>query len=100
MLENQEEPNKWNQYKSFENDYQEFTDNRFGNKQEIIVIDKKEKLMKPSQIEKKLKSVYFSNLFNKRKIDQYYINLKPILYQIVEWGKEQKSHMFTDRLYP
>ena len=56
--------------------------------------------MKPSHIEKKLKNQYFSNLFNKRKIDQYHINLKPILYQIVEWGKEQKSHMFTDRLYP
>lgn len=45
MLESQEEPNKRNLFKSYEYDYQEYLNNRSSNKQEIIVIDKKEKLM-------------------------------------------------------
>ena len=79
MLENQEEHSKRNQFKSYEYDYQEYLASRSSNKQENIVIDKKEKLMKPSLIERKLKNEFIQNLITKKKIDYYDIDLKPIL---------------------
>ena len=94
MLESQEEPNKRNLFKSYEYDYQEYLNNRSSNKQEIIVIDKKEKLMQPSCIERKLKNEYIQNLINKKKIDYYDITLKPILSQIIKWKNEDKRHLF------